>query len=84
VTRLYVDWSDPAIADLLDLPRDLAERVDAAVQLLAETGTGFVRSVAAEDGSTEHRLYVSGAWVRIGSTSTTLHVSRVHRSTSRR
>jgi hypothetical protein len=50
-----IDWSPAAMAGLLNLPRQHAERVDEAVMLYASTGRGNTSRIADE------RL---GVWLR--------------------
>jgi hypothetical protein len=74
-----VAWAPLAEDDLLLMPWQDAERVDAAVQDLAVTGRGFVRRIETEDDGTEWRLYAKPYYARIAfdHAARVIHVHRV-------
>jgi mRNA-degrading endonuclease RelE of RelBE toxin-antitoxin system len=62
--NLEVVWGEPAIRALLSIPWRDAERIDAAVMRLAETGLGNVQRLP-EDNPLTRRLRVGSYRVRL-------------------
>jgi mRNA-degrading endonuclease RelE of RelBE toxin-antitoxin system len=61
-----VRWAFPAEQDLKNLPHwQVAARVDAAIQELANTGKGDLRRVNTDSGGQEYRLYVRPFFARV-------------------